>query len=109
MIDGRRYVSSPTTADHVRTRKGWWGYRAAIVADLPLIEGKLTEAELGYIYPHAGALDARPDLFTAENILNRNANIERRTRMTGRLELHADGDVVDIFFTRSPEDHKPGY
>jgi prepilin-type N-terminal cleavage/methylation domain-containing protein len=109
LLDGRRYVSSPATADHVQTAKGWWGYRTPIIADLPLDESKKTESVRGFVYPHSGTLDRHPDLFTAENILNRNANIERHSKMTGRLELHADGDVVDVFFTRSHEQHKPGY
>ncbi len=99
LLDGRRYVQSGVN----QNAKGQWNVRRGIVADTmggdPLA--------LKFEYPHRGVLDARPDLGAWRPQFE--ININRGARRTGYNELHADGESPEIFFTRTWQQHWPGY
>ena len=100
LLDGRRYVQEPALN---RNRKGWWNVRRAIIA-----EALAGQPALGKpLYPHFGTVTVRTDLANAR------PQFETNTLGNGAKpayhELHADGDHVDIFFTRYWQPHWPGY
>lgn len=101
LLDGRRYVQSGGLNEN---EKGEWSVRREIIADL-----YAEEPPRGYIYPHRGTLDGRNDLQNAREQFRRNTNTLDDARRTGRNELHADGDQVEIIFTRFWNQHRPGY
>lgn len=98
LLDGRRYVQEGGVNTGPRGR---WNVRRAIVA----------EAKAGFggrfIYPHRGANDARLDLGGSRDAFLNSTNA--KTARTGYFELHADGETPTTLFTRSWEQHAPGY
>ena len=104
-LDGRRYFKFGKNVN----RKGRWSTRFPIVADL-VVDETAPAAPGGFVYPHKGVLDGRNDLQDAREDFVALTNSQRGGFMTGRNELHADGDRVDIMFTRNPlMQHQPGY
>ncbi|MBI4581203.1 MAG: type II secretion system protein [Planctomycetes bacterium] len=100
LLDGRRYVQAPALN---RNKKGWWNVRRAIVA-----EALGGQPALGKpIYPHFGAPNVRYDLGNARSQFE--ANTLGNGPKPAYHELHADGDRVDIYFTRYWQQHWPGY
>lgn len=100
LLDGRRYVQSGGLNEN---DKGQWSVRREIIADL-----YLEEPPAGFLYPHRGTLDDRNDLENAEAQFNLNSNIVQGRR-SGRIELHADGERVQLLFTRYWGQHAPSY
>lgn len=103
LLDGRRYVRFGKN----RNRKGNWNVRFPLISDL--IINETAPVSGGYRYPHKGIIDVRNDL---ENYRDDFVNITGAPPghyMSGRNELHADIDRVDVFFTRKSEQHLPGY
>jgi prepilin-type N-terminal cleavage/methylation domain-containing protein len=101
LVDGRRYTRGIRHAYDNHSDKGYWSIRYPIIADL-LIQEAGPER---FRYPHRGQLDERKDLFDAQEQFEKNVKMRPGQIMTGRNELHADWDRVDIFFTRRPEPH----
>ncbi|MEE8171026.1 MAG: type II secretion system protein [Phycisphaerae bacterium] len=99
LLDGRRYVRFGLNYRH----KGRWTTRFALIADAM---GGLPDAGKP-LYPHRGKLARRLDLGANVDNFERSSNgVGYRP---GYHELHADGEQVDIFFTRYWAQHRPGY
>jgi len=104
-LDGRRYVRSVglNTND-----KGTWSARFPLIADM--IVDEAAPAIGGFVYPHKGQLDRRNDLENARDAFERNVNWAGGGALTGRHELHADGEQAHVFLTRLGwTRHQPGY
>gem|GEM_PF-825486 len=103
LLDGRRYYRFGLN----QSDKGRWSSRYPIVADMIIDESAGLPG--AFIYPHIGALEVRNDLQDARDAYERLTHYERGKVAAGRNELHADGERIDIFFTRNPEQHLTGY
>lgn len=102
MLDGRRYTRFGVNENE----KGRWSVRREIIADSIIDEAFPQQG--GFVYPHFGKLSPRNDLENARATFEQNSHAGTDYR-SGRMELHADGDKVDIFLTRSWLPHLPGY
>lgn len=101
-VSGRRHTPSNPYAPN-KDEIGPWTFSFPIIADL--ITGSET---LGTPkYPHRGIVDRRDDLLAARPIFEKAAGTGRKP---ARMELHAVGDKeVNIYLTRAPYPHKPGF
>ncbi|GMU83026.1 MAG: hypothetical protein AMXMBFR47_28970 [Planctomycetota bacterium] len=102
LLDGRRYTRFGLNEN----AKGLWTVRREIIADSIIDEAFPQQG--GFIYPHSGKLSPRNDLENARTLFEQHTNATTEYR-TGRMELHADGEKVDLFLTRSWMQHLPGY
>lgn len=101
-LSGRRHTPSNRRAPN-RDAIGPWTFSFPIITDL--IEGN--EVEGTPKYPHYGVVDKRSDLKAARPLFE---DMTGTGRLPARMELHAEGDKeVNIFLTRAPYKHKPGY
>lgn len=101
-ISGRRHTPSNRRAPN-RDEIGPWTYSYPIIADL--IVGD--EAGGTPKYPHQGVVEQRHDLLAAKSLFEQVAGCGR---LPARMELHAEGDKrADIYLTRVPYAHKPGF
>lgn len=101
LLDGRRYVQSGGLNHN---RKGFWSVRRAIVADM------YTESGFGeFLYPHYGVPDIRHDLLNARTQFEVNSHTEVPEPMGMYLELHADGEQMEVCQTRTWLPHAPGF
>lgn len=106
LLNGRRYVQSGSPALNFDPKLGlWWGVRRALIADALGGNALLGKPE----YPHKGTLDERTDLGNAQLQFERNSNSIGGGRMPGYHEMHADGEFVDIFYTKFWQPHQSGY
>ncbi len=103
-LNGRRYVQRIGLNHDYR---GTWTVRRAIIADA--VRNEAPNGGIGYVYPHRGTLEARDDLMAAREQFEINSNSTGGAARTGYFELHADGEDVKVWFTRSWEPHLPGY
>ena len=101
LLDGRRYGRGVNPSD-----KGPWEVRFAIVYDLVLNE---EDTPGKFIYPHRGYLSKRNDLENARDAFEQNTRSNTTNPLTGRQELHADGEKISIFLTRDYREHLDGY
>lgn len=102
LISGRRHTPSNPFAPN-RDEIGPWTFSFAIIADL--IDGSETNGRPKY--PHQGVVDDRTDLLAARTIFRQRTG---SGRLPARHELHAHGEKqVEIFLTRVPYSHWPGY
>ncbi len=112
LLDGRRYTRFAGVNENA---KGRWSVRFPLIADMVVDEDADSGGASGpagvkkYIYPHRGRFDARNDLQNARDIFYHNSHVQPGQIGTGRYELFADQDRVQIFFTRSWEVHADGY
>ncbi|MBI5862945.1 MAG: type II secretion system protein [Planctomycetes bacterium] len=102
LLDGRRYGRGVN-----ENAKGRWEVRFPIFYDLPLDEGP--GAGVAFAYPHHGKLDTRNDLENARDQFERNTHTTGGGYLSGRIELHADGEKPSIFYTRDWREHAAGY
>ncbi len=101
-VSGRRHTPSNPYAPN-KDEIGPWTFSFAIIADL--IEGSETKGTPKY--PHYGAVEQRNDLLAARSIFE---TATGTGRLPSRMELHAVGDKeANIYLTRTPYPHKPGY
>ncbi len=101
-VSGRRHTPGNPLAPN-KDSIGPWTFSFPIIADL--IQGSETGGRPRY--PHRGVVDRRSDLLAARGAFERNAGTGR---LSSRLELHADGEQrVDVYLTRVPYPHMPGY
>ncbi|MBI4719157.1 MAG: hypothetical protein HY763_15255 [Planctomycetes bacterium] len=101
-ISGRRHTPSNPNAPN-RDAVGPWTFSYPIIADL--ISGVETEGTPKY--PHVGVVDQRLDLQAARPKFEKAAGVGK---LPSRMELHAESDqVMEIYLTRVPYPHKPGY
>ncbi len=101
-LDGRRYASFGLNEN----RRGKWTVRFPIVADMVLNQDP-TGVRFKPRYPHRGQLEARVDLQVAQRQFESNSNGTHQ--LTGRHELHANGEEVQILMTRDWQQHWPGF
>ena len=101
-LSGRRHTpSNPYAPNHDEV--GPWTFSFPIIADL-LRGNAMTGAPR---YPHKGVVQQRLDLKAARSMFERNAGTGR---LPARMELHAHSDKeVDIYLTRVPYPHRPGF
>jgi len=102
LLSGRRHTpGNPEAPNHDDI--GPWTFAYPIIADL--IEG---DEQLGNPrYPHRGVVDRRDDLGPARELFERNSGTGR---LPCRLEVHAHGEKeFNIYQTRTPFPHRPGY
>ncbi len=99
-LDTRRYASTGLNQND----KGKWSVRFPVVADMYTVD-TANHADPVYAYPHRAALDPRIDLELAREDFERNTGYG--SGEGGMLELHADGDEVRVFLTRSWEQYRP--
>lgn len=99
LLDGRRYVKFGFNTN----QRGQWNIRRPVIAEA--LAGETGEGK--FEYPHRGNLEGRIDLGATEAQFRRNTN--GASRKTGYHELHADGEEVEIYFTRFWQQHWPGY
>ncbi|MCA9244219.1 MAG: type II secretion system protein [Phycisphaerales bacterium] len=104
LLDGRRYVQRVGLN---RDYRGTWTVRRAIIAEA--VRNEAPNGGIGYVYPHRGTLEKRDDLFAAREQFEANSNSAEGQAKTGYFELHAEGEDVKVYFTRSWEAHLPGY
>jgi len=104
LLDGRRYTRFGMNEND----KGKWTVRFPIFWDVTVDEANSPSVG-GYVYPHRGALRSRNDLENGRELFEHNTNSRGGGVMTGRNELHADGERATIFLTRGWETHLPGY
>ncbi len=101
-VSGRRHTPSNPYAPN-KDEIGPWTFSFPIIADL--LTGSETRGTPKY--PHHGVVDARTDLLGGRSLFE---NLAGTGRLPARMELHAQSDKqVDIFLTRSPYAHRPGY
>jgi type II secretory pathway pseudopilin PulG len=101
-ISGRRHSPSNPYAPN-RDRIGPWTFSFPIIADL--LDGSETQGRPRY--PHRGVVDKRHDLQAARPKFEQQTGVGRRP---ARMELHAEGDrEMNIYLTRSPYPHQPGF
>jgi prepilin-type N-terminal cleavage/methylation domain-containing protein len=101
-ISGRRHTPSNPSAPN-RDNIGPWTFSFPIIADL--VEGSETQGRPKY--PHYGVVDRRTDLRASRGIFEKNTGTGR---LPARLEIHAEGDAeFNIYLTRAPYPHRPGY
>lgn len=101
-ISGRRHTPSNPQAPN-SDAIGPWTFSYPIIADL--IEGSETQGRPKY--PHHGVVDKRTDLHASRSIFERNTSVGR---LPARLEIHAEGETeFNIYLTRVPYAHRPGY
>ena len=101
-VSGRRHTPSNPLAPN-KDAIGPWTFSFPIIADL--IQGSETSGRPKY--PHHGAVEKRSDLLAARKLFERNTGTGR---LPARLELHAEGEKnPEIYLTRVPYPHKPGY
>lgn len=103
-LNGRRYVQRIGLNQDYR---GTWTVRRAIIAEA--VQNEAPNGGIGYVYPHRGTLEGRDDLMAAREQFEINSNSTGGAARTGYFELHADGEDVKVWFTRSWEPHLPGY
>ncbi len=110
VLDGRRYV--PSLALN-KNKKGNWNARNPIIWEA-MGEYSLTNrsafGDPGWNgrpeYPHRGQLEKRSDLKNSYPAYSRKTN--GLGKKSGAHELHADGDKVEIYYTRYHEQHDAG-
>ncbi|MFQ5429630.1 MAG: type II secretion system protein [Phycisphaerae bacterium] len=100
LLDGRRYVQAGGVNSNP---KGQWNVRFPLFADT--LGGSPDQGKP--IYPHIGTVNSRIDLGAAREQFGRNTN--GWGHKTGRFELYADGENVEIYLTRYSVPHWPGY
>jgi len=102
LISGRRHTPSNPYAPN-RDEIGPWTFSFPIIADL--IEGSETKGTPKY--PHTGVVEKRTDLLGARSLFEQKTGAGRRP---ARLELHAQGEKqANVYLTRVPYAHRPGY
>jgi prepilin-type N-terminal cleavage/methylation domain-containing protein len=102
LISGRRHTPSNPYAPN-RDEIGPWTFSFAIIADL--VEGSETKGMPKY--PHFGVVERRDDLQAARPMFEQKTGTGRRP---SRLELHAHGEKeLNVYLTRVPYAHRPGY
>lgn len=104
ILDGRRYTRFGLNENDT----GKWTVRFPIFWDVTADDAVPPNVG-GFVYPHRGALRSRNDLENGRDLFEHNTNSRGGAVMTGRSELHADGERATIFLTRSWETHLPGY
>lgn len=104
LLDGRRYTRFGLNENE----KGRWTVRFPILWDATIDEAQPPQVG-GFVYPHIGVLEPRKDLQNARTQFEQQTNSGSSGVLTGRHELHADGDRIDIFLTRGWQTHLPGY
>lgn len=107
LLDGRRYVASRSASSNFHpTQRGlFWNVRRPIISDT--LGGAFDQGKP--IYPHRGLLEPRIDLGNAQDQFERNSNSIGGGKMTGYLELHADGEAQRTYFTRYWSAHREGF
>lgn len=101
LLDGRRYVQGGAGLNN--DSRGSWSVRRSIIAEA--LAGEPAAGK--FVYPHRGNLQRRIDLGAARDQFEINTN--GSARKTGYHELHADGEIPDIYLTRLWRPHYPGY
>jgi len=102
LLSGRRHTPSNPLAPN-KDAVGPWTFSFPIIADL--MEGNETQGRPKY--PHYGVVDKRLDLQKAREMFERNSGVGR---LPARMELHAEGEKeMNMYLTRSPFAHRPGY
>lgn len=104
LLDGRRYTRFGLN----ESEKGRWTVRFPIIWDMTSDEAAAPQVG-GFVYPHRGVLDRRKDLQNARASFEQQSNSASSASLSGRYELHADGDRVDIYLTRNWQTHLSGY
>lgn len=105
LLDGRRYVPNGRNENE----KGKWDVRFPIISDMIIDETQGPSLGRPLLYPHRGILTRRVDLQDTRQQFEQNTNSIDGGYMTGRNELHADGEQVELFLTRTYEQHANGY
>ena len=91
LLDGRRYVHTGGINENLR---GKWNLRFPLISEPVVVDGNGNVQD----YPHRGVLDKRNDLQNYEQTYEDLVGYDGATN--GYLELHADGERVDILYTR---------
>lgn len=100
VLDGRRYVQGRALN---RNEKGFWNVRRALIAEA--LGGSPSAGRPKY--PHRGIVDERLDLGAAREQFVKNTL--GGGKKPAYHELHADGEEVEILFTRFWMPHRTGY
>jgi len=104
-LDGRRYIGSESpTANYSSRYDRWWHGRWALVRDS--FVQRQNPLYFSPRYPHKGRLQGRIDLGNYRSSYEQQTNSNATTGYNG---LFADGETVEMMFTREPMQHPPGY
>lgn len=105
-LDGRRYVGSESpTANYATRYDRWWHGRWALVRDA--FVQRQNPLFFSPRYPHKGRPQGRIDLGNYRNTFEQLTN--SASAATGYNGLFADGETVELMFTREPMQHPSGY